>query len=52
MAFNGRGVASDFLEHEKTGLLPDYDLDDDALYRRISRNAQEYAKKNLLADGC
>ena len=61
VAFNGRGGASDFLEHEKTGLLSDYDVDayaeqiqrlfdDNALYERISKNAQEYAKKNFLAE--
>ena len=61
VAFNGRGGASDFLEHEKTGLLSDYDVDayaeqiqrlfdDDTLYKRVSKNAQEYAKKNFLAD--
>ena len=61
VAFNGRGGASDFLEHEKTGLLSDYDVDayaeqiqrlfdDNVLYKKISKNAQEYAKKNFLAD--
>ncbi|RKY40503.1 MAG: hypothetical protein DRP85_08440 [Candidatus Makaraimicrobium thalassicum] len=61
VVFNDRGGASDYLKHEETALLSDYDVDayaeqiqrlfdDDALYRRISRNAQEYAKKNFLAD--
>lgn len=61
VAFNNRGGASDYLKHEETALLSDYDVDtyaeqiqrlfdDDALYKRISGNAQEYAKKNFLAD--
>ena len=61
VAFKGRGGASDYLKHEETALLSDYDVDeyaeqikrlfeDEALYRKISRNAREYAKKNFLAD--
>jgi len=57
---NGRG-ATDYLTHEENALISDFDVDayaeqiqrlfdDDALYMRISRNAQEYAKKNFLAD--
>jgi len=61
VAFKGRGGASDYLKHEKTALLSDYDVDeyaeqikrlfeDEALYKKISRNAREYAKKNFSAD--
>ena len=61
VAFKGRGGASDYLKHEETALLSDYDVDeyaeqikrsfeDEALYKKISRNAREYAKKNFLAD--
>jgi len=61
VAFKDRGGASDYLKHEKTALLSDYNVDeyaeqirrlieDKALYRKISRNAREYAKKNFLAD--
>jgi len=61
VAFKGRGGASDYLKHEETALLSDYDVDeyaeqikrlfeDEALYRKISRNAREYAKKNFSAD--
>jgi len=61
VAFKGRGGASDYLKHEETALLSDYDVDeyaeqikrlfeDEVLYRKISRNAREYAKKNFLAD--
>jgi len=60
VAFKGRGGASDYLKHEETALLSDYDVDeyakhikrlfeDEALYRKISRNAREYAKKNFSA---
>ena len=61
VAFKGRGGASDYLKHEETALLSDYDVDeyaeqikrlfeDEALYKKISRNAREYAKKNFSAD--
>jgi len=61
VAFKGRGGASDYLKHEETALLSDYDIDeyakqikrlfeDEALYRKISRNAREYVKKNFSAD--
>jgi glycosyltransferase involved in cell wall biosynthesis len=57
---NGRG-ATDYLIHEYNALVSDFNIDayaeqtqrlfdDDALYKRISKNAQEYAKKNFLAD--
>jgi len=61
VAFKGRGGASDYLKHEETALLSDYDVDeyaeqikrlfeDEVLYRKISRNAREYAKKNFSAE--
>ena len=61
IAFKDRGGASDFLVHEKTALLSDYNvndyanqirrlLEDEKLHRKISRNAREFAKKNFSAE--
>jgi len=57
---NGRG-ATDYLIHEYNALISDFNVEayaeqikrlfeDETLYKRISRNAREYAKKNFLAD--
>ena len=57
---NGRG-ATDYLIHEYNALISDFNVEayaeqikrlfeDEALYKKISRNAREYAKKNFLAD--
>ena len=57
---NGRG-ATDYLIHEYNALISDFNVEayaeqikrlfeDEALYKRISRNAREYAKKNFSAD--
>ena len=57
---NGRG-ATDYLIHEYNALISDFNVEayaeqikrlfeDEALYKRICRNAREYAKKNFLAD--
>ena len=57
---NGRG-ATDYLIHEYNALISDFNVEayaeqikrlfeDEALYKRISKNAREYAKKNFLAD--
>ena len=57
---NGRG-ATDYLIHEYNALISDFNVEAyaeqikrlfeaEALYKRISKNAREYAKKNFLAD--
>jgi len=57
---NGRG-ATNYLIHEYNALISDFNVEayaeqikrlfeDEALYKKISRNAREYAKKNFLAD--
>jgi len=57
---NGRGAA-DYLTHEENALVSDFNVDayaeqiqrlfdDGALYKRIGKNAQEYAKKQFLVD--
>jgi len=61
VGFNGRGGVSDHLTHEKNCLLSNYDVDeytkqvqrlfdDEKLYKKISKNGREYAKKNFLAE--